>query len=160
MIRRCTADGIPEIHAIINEAAAADRVAIPSDCWHEPYMTSSHLIADIAAVVEFGGWEDAAGVLVGVMALQQVRDVTLIRHAYVRPSHQNRGVGAELLTSPTARAAGPLLVGSWSAAAWAIHFYDRHGFRLIPEPEKDRLLQTYWNIPRRQQQVSVVLARS
>jgi GNAT superfamily N-acetyltransferase len=98
-------------------------------------------------------------VLVGVMGLQQVRDVTLIRHAYVRTSEQNRGVGGALLSTLAAQTAGTLLVGTWAAAGWAIRFYQRHGFRLVPEEEKDHLLSCYWNIPVRQRQTSVVLAR-
>src|SRR4029077_10204117 len=97
MIRRCTDDDVPAIDAIINDAARAYRGVIPADRWHEPYMKRSDLLAEIAAGVQFWGWYDA-GVLVGVMGLQRVRDVTLIRHAYVRPSHQSRGVGGALLT--------------------------------------------------------------
>jgi GNAT superfamily N-acetyltransferase len=159
MIRRCTDADVPAIDAIINEAATAYRGVIPADCLHEPYMERSHLLAEIAAGVEFWGW-DEAGVLVGVMGLQKVRDVTLIRHAYVRRSHQGRGVGGALLTELAARTDGPLLVGTWASAEWAIKFYERHGFRLAAAGEKDRLLDTYWNISSRQQQTSVVLTRS
>jgi GNAT superfamily N-acetyltransferase len=121
-------------------------------------MKRSDLVAEIARGVEFWGWDDA-GALVGVMGLQNVRDVRLIRHAYVRPSHQGHGVGAQLLTRLAAQTAGPLLVGTWASAAWAIRFYERHGFRLVDSEEKDRLLGTYWNVSLRQRQVSVVLAR-
>lgn len=158
MIRRCIDDDVPAIDAIINEAAAAYRGVIPADCWHEPYMDRAHLVAEIGAGVEFWGWDDA-DVLAGVMGLQRVHDVTLIRHAYVRPSHQSRGVGSALLTSLAAETAGPLLVGTWASAQWAIRFYERHGFRLVGSEEKDRLLSTYWNIPPRQRDTSVVLAR-
>jgi N-acetylglutamate synthase-like GNAT family acetyltransferase len=158
MIRRCTADDVPAIDAIINEAAAAYRGVIPPDCWHEPYMTRDHLVDEIAAGVEFWGWDDD-GSLVGVMGLQTVRDVTLIRHAYVRASHQGRGVGGALLTRLGRETAGPVLVGTWAAATWAIRFYERHGFRLVGGDEKDRLLQTYWTISPRQRETSVVLGR-
>lgn len=158
MIRRCTDDDVPEIETIINEAAHAYRGVIPADCWHEPYMKRSDLAAEIAAGVEFWGW-DEAGVLAGVMGIQSVRDVTLIRHAYVRPAHQSRGVGGALLTRLAARTAGPLLVGTWAAAQWAIRFYERHGFRLVEAEEKDRLLANYWKISPRQRQTSVVLTR-
>jgi len=158
MIRRCGDDDIGAIDAIINEAASAYRGVIPEDCWHEPYMKRTDLAADIAAGVEFWGW-DEDGVLVGVMGLQRVRDVTLIRHAYVRPSHQSRGVGGALLSQLAAQAVGPLLVGTWASAHWAIVFYERHGFRLAGSEEKDQLLSTYWNIPLRQRQTSVVLTR-
>lgn len=159
MIRRCTDADVPAIDAIINEAATAYRGIIPADCWREPYMERSHLLAEIAAGVDFWGWDDA-GRLVGVMGLQKVRDVTLIRHAYVRPSHQGRGVGGALLTQLAAETDGPLLVGTWASAEWAIRFYERHGFRLVATEEKDRLLTSYWNISWRQQQTSVVLTRS
>jgi GNAT superfamily N-acetyltransferase len=159
MIRRCTEEDVPAIDAIVNEAAGAYRGAIPTDCWHEPYMTRSTLVAEIGAGVEFWGW-DEAGALVGVMGLQRVRDVTLIRHAYVRPSHQSQGIGGALLSRLAAQTAGPLLVGTWAAAEWAIRFYERHGFRLVASVEKDRLLGAYWNIPLRQRQTSVVLTRA
>lgn len=159
MIRRCTDADVPAMDAIINEAATAYRGIIPADCWREPYMEPSHLLAEIAAGVEFWGW-DEGGVLVGVMGVQKVSDVTLIRHAYVRPSHQGRGVGGALLTQLAAQTDGPLLVGTWASAAWAIRFYERHGFRLVATEEKDRLLNSYWNISSRQQQTSVVLTRS
>jgi len=156
MIRRCTDADIPAIDAIVNEAAAAYRGVIPADCWHEPYMPRGELVAEIAAGVEFWGWDDA-GALAGVMGLQTVRDATLIRHAYVRTSRQGHGIGGALLTALVARANGPLLVGTWAAAEWAIDFYRRHGFRLVGPAEKDRLLSTYWRIPDRQREVSVVL---
>jgi GNAT superfamily N-acetyltransferase len=158
MIRRCTSGEVATIESIINDAAEAYRGVIPADCWHEPYMPRDELTAEIAAGVDFWGWDDA-GEPVGVMGLQRVRDVTLIRHAYVRPSHQNRGVGRELLTTLVARATGPLLVGTWAAATWAIRFYERHGFRLVTAEEKDHLLDTYWTISPRQRDTSVVLAR-
>jgi GNAT superfamily N-acetyltransferase len=156
MIRRCTDDDIPAIEAIINEAAQAYRGVIPADCWHEPYMPREALLAEIAAGIMFSGWEDA-GALVGVMGLQPVRDVTLIRHAYVRQAQQGRGIGAALLTALTRQTNGTLLVGTWADARWAIGFYERHGFRLALPAETSRLLQAYWNVPPRQREVSVVL---
>jgi GNAT superfamily N-acetyltransferase len=158
MIKRCTDADVPAIHEIINDAAAAYRGVIPADCWHEPYMTREHLRDEIAAGVEFSASVDEQ-TLVGVMGLQKVRDVTLIRHAYVRPSHQGKGVGGVLLHALAADVDGPLLVGTWADAAWAIRFYDKHGFRLVPSDEKDRLLDTYWTISPRQRETSVVLAR-
>jgi GNAT superfamily N-acetyltransferase len=159
MIRRCTGDDFTSIEAIINEAAQAYRGAIPADRWRQPYMPASALQTEIDAGVEFWGWDDS-GQLIGVMGIQPVRDVTLIRHAYVRTAHQGRGIGGELLRHLTGRATGPLLVGTWAAAVWAIRFYERHGFRLLPPGEKDRLLTTYWNIPERQKETSVVLRYS
>jgi N-acetylglutamate synthase-like GNAT family acetyltransferase len=157
MIRRCVEADIPLIDAIINEAANVYRGVIPADCCHEPYMPRHELLAEIAAGVEFWGWEES-GALIGVMGIQKVRDATLIRHAYVRSAHQHRGIGGELLKHLVAQATGQLLVGTWAAAAWAIRFYQRHGFRLVPEEEKDRVLSTYWKISQRQRETSVVLA--
>lgn len=156
MIRKCTLDEAPAIAEIINEAAQAYRGVIPADCWHEPYMPLAHLEAEIGAGVNFWGW-DEAGALLGVMGLQQVRDATLIRHAYVRTAQQGRGLGGALLDAFILRMHGPLLVGTWADAAWAIRFYQRHGFRLVSAEEKDRLLDTYWTIPLRQRDTSVVL---
>jgi N-acetylglutamate synthase-like GNAT family acetyltransferase len=158
MIRNCTDVDIAAIGAIINEAAEAYRGVIPTDCWHEPYMSQSDLMAEIAAGVAFWGWEDA-GTLVGVMGLQKVRDVTLIRHAYVRPAYQGRGIGGALLATLAGQISRPLLVGTWAAAEWAIRFYAQHGFRQVSVLEKERLLLTYWSVPLRQQESSVVLVR-
>ena len=159
MIRLCTDDDIPTIDAIINEAAEAYRGAVPDDCLHEPYMSRSELLAEIAAGVDFWGWEEA-GDLTGVMGLQKVADATLIRHAYVRTAYQGRGCGTALFTALASKTTGPLLVGTWAAATWAIRFYERHGFRLVSTEEKDRLLDTYWSIPSRQVETSVVLVRT
>jgi GNAT superfamily N-acetyltransferase len=158
MIRPCTDDDVAAIESIINAAAEAYRGVIPGDCWHEPYMPRPHLVAEIADGVVFAGFTEADR-LVGVMGRQRVRDVTLIRHAYVLPSHQRHGIGGALLAAIIAQTTGPLLVGTWAAADWAIRFYQRHGFRLASAEEKTRLLQTYWRVPPRQQEVSVVLAR-
>ena len=156
MIRRCTAADVPAIDAIINEAAEAYRGVIPAECWHEPYMSTEALAADLAAGVEFSGWE-RNGELLGVMGLQVVRDVTLIRHAYVRRANQGEGIGGALLDALRAQSTSRLLVGTWADAQWAIRFYERHRFQLVPAEEKDRLLDAYWNIPPRQRDTSVVL---
>ena len=157
MIRRCTDADISSINAIVNEAARAYYNIIPSDCWHEPYMSRRELLAEISAGVSFWGCEDS-GSLIGVMGIQKVYDATLIRHAYVRSVHQSRGVGGALLEALVSQTSGQVLVGTWAAAGWAIRFYQRHGFRLVSVEEKDRLLSTYWNISRRQLETSVVLA--
>jgi GNAT superfamily N-acetyltransferase len=159
MIRPCIDADVPEMYTIINDAAEAYRGVIPADCWHEPYMSRSELEAEIAEGVRFSGWDDD-GVLAGVMGLQIVHDATLIRHAYVRSSHQGKGVGGALLSALIDQAEGPLLVGTWAAASWAIRFYERHGFQLAPPDEKDRLLGRYWKISPRQRETSVVLTRS
>lgn len=158
MIRSCTPADLDIIHSIINEAAEAYRGVIPSECWHDPYMPVAALTSEIAAGVEFSGFDDS-GALIGVMGIQPVRDVFLIRHAYVRTAHQNRGIGAQLLRYLIDRATAPLLVGTWADAIWAVRFYQRHGFRLASNSEKDRLLSTYWTISERQRETSVVLTR-
>jgi GNAT superfamily N-acetyltransferase len=157
MVRPCAKTESQAIAAVINEAAEAYRGVIPPDCWHEPYMRVSALEKEIEAGVKFYGW-DEAGALVGVMGIQHVHDVSLIRHAYVRTAYQGRGIGTALLKFLVARATGPLLVGTWAAAAWAIRFYERHGFVLVSPAEKDRLLTTHWSIPPRQIETSVVLS--
>lgn len=156
MIRQCSNADIPVIETIINEAAQAYCGVIPSDCWHEPYMPRHELLDEIAAGVQFWGWDDS-GSLIGVMGSQKVNDATLIRHAYVLSAHQNRGIGSELLKQLVGQSSGQLLVGTWAAAEWAIRFYQRHGFRLVSTEEKDRLLNTYWKISPRQRETSVVL---
>ncbi len=148
--------------AVINAAATAYAGVIPADRYHEPYMPLDELRAEIAAGVRFWGlWSPAAG-LAGVMGVQDVDVVTLVRHAYVRPDQQRAGVGGRLLTHILELAAGaqpprPLLVGTWAAAWWAVAFYERHGFVLVTPEEKDRLLRRYWSIPERQVETSVVL---
>ena len=156
-IRRCTPEEHPIIVAIVNAAAVAYRGVIPDDRWHEPYMALQELEGDIAAGVEFWGYEDD-GELIGVMGVQRVEDVDLIRHAYVRPGSQGRGVGAELLRHLQSRSERPMLVGTWAAAEWAIRFYRRHGFELVTPERKTDLLRRYWSIPDRQVETSVVLA--
>ena len=143
--------------AIINDAAVAYRGVIPPDRWHEPYMPESELRAEIAAGVEFWGLDTDEG-LIGLMGMQPVRDVDLIRHAYVRPDKQRHGVGAELIEYLRRRSPRRMLVGTWAAATWAISFYQRHGFELVPRADTAALFRTYWTIPQRQIETSVVLS--
>src|SRR5689334_22158580 len=158
VIRRCRDDERPAILAIVNAAAEAYRGVIPADRWHEPYMPADELDREIAAGVEFWGYEDD-GTLAGVMGIQPVRDVELIRHAYVVPGGQRRGIGGKLLQHLLARGERPMLVGTWAAAQWAIDFYARHGFELVDPVRTAELLEEYWDIPTRQVETSVVLAR-
>lgn len=143
--------------AIVNAAAEAYRGAIPADRWHDPYMPAAELRDEIAAGVEFWGIDTDDG-LIGIMGVQPVRDVDLIRHAYVRPDCQRHGVGAELIEHLRRRSTRRLLVGTWAAATWAVKFYERHGFVLVAPERTAALLRTYWTIPERQIDTSVVLA--
>ncbi|HST02296.1 MAG TPA: GNAT family N-acetyltransferase [Usitatibacter sp.] len=155
-IRPLAEPDFEEAHAIINEAAEAYRGVIPADRWHEPYMSREELRQEIAAGVEFSVLVDD-GRMVGVMGVQQVRDALLVRHAYVRKAAQRQGTGSALMKHLLANMRGRVMVGTWAAAQWAIRFYERHGFRLTAPDEKDRLLSTYWSIPDRQRETSVVL---
>ena len=162
-IRPCTPSDVEAMLAVINAAATAYDGVIPADGYHVPYMPAAELRAEITAGVRFFGWfeEDArrrgGEELWGLMGVQDVDDVTLIRHAYVLPERQGRGVGHGLLVHLLGLPHGPLLVGTWADAAWAVRFYERHGFRLVTPSEKDRLLRRYWRIPERQVETSVVL---
>jgi GNAT superfamily N-acetyltransferase len=156
-IRPCRDDDRAAILAIVNAAAEAYRDVIPADRWHEPYMPWDELGSEIAAGVAFWGYEED-GRLAGVMGFQSVRDVDLIRHAYVLPSSQRRGIGGALLGHLRQLSTRPILVGTWEAADWAIRFYRRHGFELVAPARKAVLLKAYWNVPDRQIEVSVVLA--
>ena len=158
-IRPCRDADRDEILSIVNAAAEAYRGVIPADRWHEPYMSGEELDREIDAGVRFWGSEDE-GELIGVVGVQPVRDVHLIRHAYVLPGAQGRGVGTELLCQLQAATDGPLLVGTWATATWAVAFYERNGFELVSDEEKDRLLREYWSIPERQVETSVVLERT
>ena len=140
----------------MNAAAEAYRGVIPTDRWHEPYMSAEELDAELAAGVAFWGYEIDSE-LVGVMGIQSVGDAELIRHAYVSPGSQRHGVGSALLERLTRSPTRPLLVGTWAAADWAIGFYRRHGFDLVSPERKAELLRAYWTIPERQIETSVVL---
>jgi GNAT superfamily N-acetyltransferase len=156
-IRRCRGDERTAILDIVNAAAEAYRGVIPADRWHDPYMDLHELDSEIAAGVAFWGYE-SGGTLIGVMGIQLVRDVDLIRHAYVRPGTQRRGVGGALLLHLRGLTERRMLVGTWAAADWAIRFYRRNGFEQVSPDRKTALLKTYWTIPDRQVETSVVLA--
>jgi GNAT superfamily N-acetyltransferase len=157
MIRRCDATELDEVRSVINDAADAYRGVIAADRWKDPYMSAEELRHEVDAGVVFWGVFEA-GRLVGVMGLQHVADVALIRHAYTRSASQGTGIGTALLAHLAAQTDRPILVGTWSAATWAIRFYQRHGFTLVTGPRKDALLKRYWTISQRQIEDSVVLA--
>ena len=156
-IQPCAPDDFEAIYEIINDAAQAYRKVIPSDRWNEPYMPREELREEIETGVVFWGYREK-GQLLGVMGLQPVRDVTLIRHSYVRAARRSQGIGGKLLSQLKVQTDRPLLVGTWAAAVWAIRFYEKHGFRLVSPEDKKRLLKKYWSIPDRQVETSVVLA--
>ena len=154
MIRNCQAGDTERIYFIINEAAKAYEGVIPADCYHQPYMSRDELEREMKRMT-FSGWE-VNGELVAIMGLEPIKDATLVRHAYVLPQWQRQGIGTKLLNHLKAPVTTPrLLVGTWAAAHWAIDFYQKHGFELLPD--KDELLKTYWDIPQRQIETSVVL---
>jgi GNAT superfamily N-acetyltransferase len=157
VVRRSSEDDFDAIWTIINDGAAAYRGHVPTDCLRTPYMSRAELQHEISAGVQFWGYEED-GTLLGVMGIQDVLDVTLIRHAYVRSGQQNKGIGGRLLRHLRTITARPVLIGTWADATWAIRFYERHGFRVVGQVEKNELLKTYWNIPERQIETSVVLA--
>ena len=148
MTRPCEEQEFEQIWEIVNDGAQAYRGVIPADRCAEPYMSKDELRGQIAEGCR----------LLAVMGMQRVKDVTLIRHAYVRSGEQQRGIGSHLLTHLRSMMSGPVLIGTWEAAAWAIRFYERHGFMRVSQQEKDRLLRTYWSVPERQIETSVVLA--
>jgi len=157
MIRDCAAADFEVVLDVVNDAAQAYRGVIPADCWHEPYMSAGALARELEAGVTFRGFErDAA--LIGVMGRQAVEDVLLIRHAYVRTAHRRHGIGGALLEDLRAGTTRPILIGTWAAARWAIDFYRRHGFALVPAAQTGPLLRRYWSVPERQIETSVVLA--
>jgi GNAT superfamily N-acetyltransferase len=157
MMRRCAEEDFETVYDIINDAASVYRGVIPADRWKDPYMPREELRHEMEDGVVFWGYEEDGEVL-GVMGVQDVRDVTLIRHAYVRTRHRREGIGGKLLTFLLGHMSRPVLVGTWAEAVWAVRFYEKHGFRLVSPEEKDRLLKKYWSIPERQVETSVVLA--
>jgi N-acetylglutamate synthase-like GNAT family acetyltransferase len=154
VIRRSGEGDFAEMLAIVNDAARAYRGVIPGDRWHEPYMPADELASEIAAGVVF--WvAEQQGRLSGVMGIQDKGDVALVRHAYVAPTTQRAGVGTRLLRHVQGLIDKPILIGTWAAASWAIEFYRRNGFTVVPSGD---LLRTYWSISPRQIETSVVLA--
>ncbi|MBI4482637.1 MAG: GNAT family N-acetyltransferase [Acidobacteria bacterium] len=157
MIRPCERGEFEAIYQVVNDAAQAYKRVIAPDRWKEPYMSGDELRREIQEGVLFWGYYEGKELL-GVMGLQHVLDVALIRHAYVRTARRNEGIGGELLSELRLATTRPMLVGTWAAATWAIGFYEKRGFRLVSAEEKDHLLRSYWTVPERQIEESVVLA--
>lgn len=157
MLRLCTDQDKEDIYQIVNDAAQAYKGVIPEDRYHEPYMTRDELSDEINHGVVFWGYEEGTQ-LVGVMGIQDKGEVSLIRHAYVRTQQRKSGIGSKLLTHLMNLTDKPILIGTWASADWAIRFYVKHGFRLVSPAEKNQLLRTYWNVPDRQIETSVVLS--
>ena len=156
MVRKCTPSDFDTIFEIINDAAQAYKGVIPEDRWTEPYMSYDELEHEIEDGIVFWGLEQD-GELSGVMGIQDKGEVTLIRHAYVRTRDRNKGVGKRLLRHLEGMTEKPILIGTWADATWAILFYEKNGYTIVPEEEKNRLLRKYWSIPERQVETSVVL---
>jgi N-acetylglutamate synthase-like GNAT family acetyltransferase len=156
VIRRCCTDDFESIYLIVNDAAPVYKGVIPRDCWKDPYMSRTELQREINEGVMFWAFEEN-GYLLGVMGIQDVKDVSLIRHAYVRTAKQKQGIGGRLLSYLRNQTVRPLLVGTWEAASWAIRFYENNGFRRLTVQAKDQLLREYWSISERQVETSVVL---
>jgi N-acetylglutamate synthase-like GNAT family acetyltransferase len=157
LIRQSEAADLPAICELVNAAAQVYRGVIPSDCWHDPYMPRDELERELGQGITFWVAEEAER-LTGVMGIQDKGAVALVRHAYVAPALQRRGVGTRLLRQVAGLTPKPILIGTWAAASWAIDFYQRNGFTLVPDDQKERLLRAYWSIPERQIETSVVLA--
>lgn len=158
VIRKCAESELTTILEIINDAAQSYKGVIPDDRWSEPYMPIEELRREIDDGVAFWGMERNEQLL-GVMGMQDKGDVVLIRHAYVRPHVQKLGTGTRLLRHLESMIKKPALVGTWAAASWAISFYEKNGYRLVSEKEKNCLLNKYWSIPTRQIETSVVLRK-
>jgi N-acetylglutamate synthase-like GNAT family acetyltransferase len=157
MIRNATEKDFDAIYTVINDAAVAYKGIIPADRWHEPYMPKEELKTQIEDGVRFSCYLEENKIM-GVMGIQDKEDVYLIRHAYVLTNQRSKGIGTLLLQELIQGSEKPILIGTWKAAEWAIRFYEKHGFSLVSEEEKNMLLRKYWNIPSRQVETSVVLA--
>jgi GNAT superfamily N-acetyltransferase len=157
MICRVPFSELNAVLRVVNDAAEVYKGVIPTDRWKTPYMSAEELKAEVESGVQFYGCMEGKA-LVGIMGIQRVKNVTLIRHAYVVTSYQRRGIGAKLLNHLMGLAGTRVvLVGTWTAAWWAVRFYEKHGFKLVTTEKKDKLLREYWNIPERQVETSVVL---
>ena len=159
MFQKCIESDFSQIHKVINSAAVVYKGIIPTDRWQEPYMPREELAEEIASGVVFWCYKENTSIH-SVMGIQDVEDVTLIRHAYTLPSSQRKGIGSKLLRHLASLTKRPLLMGTWADAEWAVRFYEKQGFSLVTEEEKNILLRKYWNIPERQVETSVVLSNT
>jgi GNAT superfamily N-acetyltransferase len=157
MVCKLTNFDFRDILTVVNDAAKVYKGKIPDDRWKIPYMPELELKEEIQMGVQFYGLKENNS-LIAVMGIQRVNDVTLIRHAYVLTSHQRIGLGEKLLKHLLSLVhTSKVYVGTWEAAGWAVKFYEKHGFQLVSEEEKNKLLKKYWSIPERQIETSVVL---
>lgn len=157
MIRKTARCDIHEMCVVINDGASAYKGVIPDDRWHEPYMPLAELESELTAGVQFSCYIEA-GEILGVMGVQDKGSIVLIRHAYVRTAARRRGIGAKLLDALIRKSEKPVLIGTWRSARWAIDFYKKHGFGVLPDHQAQDLLRRYWSVPTRQMETSVVLA--
>ena len=144
---------------VINDASLRYKGIIPDDCWHEPYMSKHELIDELNDEVRMYGYHDNKK-LIGVIGIQEVQDIILIRHAYTLTSYQNKGTGSAMLEYLLKKSQNSrLLVGTWKNATWAIRFYEKFGFIVHAKEQSTLLLKKYWKIPSKQIKNSVVLER-
>ncbi len=159
MIRKYTKIDSSKILHIINDAAKKYKGIIPDDCWHEPYMSEQELIDEFNDEVRMYGYHDN-NKLIGVIGIQEVQDIILIRHAYTLTSYQNKGTGSAMLEYLLKKSQNSrLLVGTWKNATWAIRFYEKFGFVVHAKEQSTLLLKKYWKIQSKQIKNSVVLER-
>ena len=159
MITECTKKNISNILYVINDASLKYKGIIPNDCWHEPYMTKQKLISEFDNGVRMFSY-NKNNTLVGVMGIQELKDVTLIRHAYILTRYQGIGIGKSLLQNLfKIKKNSCLLVGTWRDATWAIQFYEKFGFVLHTKKQTAQLLKKYWSLPSKQIENSVVLKK-
>ena len=159
MISKYTKNDTSKILHIINDASLRYKGVIPDDCWHEPYMSKHELIDEFNDGVRMYGYHDN-NKLIGVIGIQEIKDVILIRHAYTLTSYQNKGTGSAMLEYLLKKNQNSrLLVGTWKKAEWAIRFYEKFGFILHIKKQATRLLKKFWKIPSKQIKNSVVLER-
>ena len=159
MISEYKKTDISKILYIINDASLRYKDTIPDDCWREPYMSKQELIDEFNDGVRMYGYHNNNR-LIGVIGIQEVKDVILIRHAYTLTSFQKKGVGSALLEYLLKKNQNSrLLVGTWKSATLAIRFYEKFNFILHTEEQSNLLLKKYWKISSTQIKNSVVLER-